>query len=378
MYVVKHPDGYRLVAPGPQQVNIAQMALRCLEQGNPEMAKRWLDWIVEEQKTAEGPVDRFAGAPVASLWPAIYRDNPQNKSISVAIAAVMAERLPPPEMLSMLQEERTRSPSPLQSLQIDRALIRAYDSAGRFEEALVLVERLRQYYTGEPELIAGRISTLWMLGRKPTEGDWLREQLRNSINPALWEYVALLAARVGDFKAADETLARLIEAKLISPSGLNGFAWNSIFLRKANQAALNAALKANDLLNNGNPSCLNTLAAVYAEMGRAREAHLTLRRCVAARGNRIADNDWYVLGRIAEDYGLDDIAADLYRKVKRSKRPWADDAYNLAQWRLKTVTSSIWWRWLVPVVPDANAPAPPAKTVKDNSSQPPTRSPEKK
>jgi tetratricopeptide (TPR) repeat protein/transglutaminase-like putative cysteine protease len=378
MYVVKQADGYRLVAPGPQQVNVGQMALRCLEHGNPEMAKRWLDWIVEEQKSGGGPVDRFEGAPVASLWPGIYRDNPQNKSISVAIAAVMAERLPPPVMLSMLQEERTRSPSPLQSLQIDRALVRAYDSAGRFEDALALVERLRQYYTGEPELIAGRITALWMLGRNPTEGDWLRVQLRNSTNPALWEYVALLAARVGDFKAADETLARLMEARLISPAGLNGFAWNSIFLRKANQAALDAALKANDLLKNDNPSCLNTLAAVYAEMGRAVEAHLTLRRCVAARGNRIADNDWYVLGRIAEDYGLDDVAADLYRKVKRPKRPWADDAYNLAQWRLKTVTSSIWWRWLAPLFPDINAPRPPAKAAKVSASPPPSRSPEKK
>ena len=152
----------------------------------------------------------------------------------------------------------------------------------------------------------------------------------------------VVVRRVGDFKTANETLAHLLELKLLSPAGLNGFAWNSIFLRQTDKAALNAALKANDLFKNNNCSCLNTLAAVYAEMGALWQAVPTLRRCVALRGNRIADNDWYVLGRIAEDYGLDDIAADLYRKVKRPKSPWADDAYNLAQWRLKTVTAPIW------------------------------------
>ena len=109
---------------------MGQMALRCLEHDNIEGAKRWLDWIVDEQKRTVGQVGRFTGHPVASLWPAIYHDNPQNKTISVAIAAVLAERRPPPVMLSILQEERTRSPSPLETLQIDRALMRAYRVGG--------------------------------------------------------------------------------------------------------------------------------------------------------------------------------------------------------------------------------------------------------
>jgi tetratricopeptide (TPR) repeat protein len=378
MYVMLQKDGYRLVAPGPQQVNLGAIALRYLERENPEAAKRWLYWIVDEQRSAVGQIDRFTGAPVASLWPGIYHDNPQYKSISVAIATVLAERQPPAVMLSVLQEERSRSPSPLQVLQIDRALVRAYESLGRFEEMLALVDRMRGYYPGEPELIAGRISALWRLGRNPTEGDWLRHQMANSASAALWEYVALLRARVGDFKTANETLTYLRELKVLSPAGLNGFAWNSIFLQNTDKAALDAALKANDLLKNNNCSCLNTLAAVYAELGRGAEALSTLRRCVALRGNRVADNDWYVLGRIAEGYNLDAVAADLYRKLKPPVRPWADDAYNLAQWRLKVVTSPFWARWFAPLAPDINAPRPPAEAAKGGPPAPFTRRPEKK
>ena len=100
-----------------------------------------------------------------------------------------------------------------------------------------MVDRLREFYTGEPELIAGRLTALWMLGRNSTEDDWLRGELRNSTNPALWEHVALLAARVAISRPPTRTLSRLMEVKLISAAGLNGFAWNSIFLRKTDTAA---------------------------------------------------------------------------------------------------------------------------------------------
>ena len=64
-----------------------------------------------------------------------------------------------------------------------------------------------------------------------------------------------------------------------------------------------------------NAACLRTLAAVYAELGKTSEALENLRRAVEIRGERIDEADWYVLGRIAEQYGLDEVAAGLYRKV---------------------------------------------------------------
>ena len=53
------------------------------------------------------------------------------------------------------------------------------------------------------------------------------------------------------------------------------------------------------------------------------------------RGERIDEADWYVLGRIAEHYGLNEVAAGLYRKVPA--RQAANDVYLLAQRRLKKV-----------------------------------------
>jgi hypothetical protein len=69
-------------------------------------------------------------------------------------------------------------------------------------------------------------------------------------------------------------------------------------------------------------------------MGKTSEALENLRRAVVIRGDRTEAADWYVLGRIAEHYGLDGVAAGLYRKVP-AKPGAADDVYELAQRRLK-------------------------------------------
>ena len=50
-----------------------------------------------------------------------------------------------------------------------------------------------------------------------------------------------------------------------------------------------------------------------------------LRRAAAVRGERIEDADWYVLGRIAEQYGVDEVAAGLYRKVPTKQVLAADE-----------------------------------------------------
>jgi hypothetical protein len=72
-------------------------------------------------------------------------------------------------------------------------------------------------------------------------------------------------------------------------------------------------------------------------MGKSSEALEDLRRAVEMRGERVDGADWYVLGRIAEQYGLDEVAAGLYRKVSAKKDAAPGDVFVLAQRRLKKV-----------------------------------------
>ena len=65
------------------------------------------------------------------------------------------------------------------------------------------------------------------------------------------------------------------------------------------------------------PAYLHTLASVLAEAGNATAAReIILRTLNAANREEPEPSDWYVLGRIAEEYGERAAALDAYRKVR--------------------------------------------------------------
>ena len=77
-----------------------------------------------------------------------------------------------------------------------------------------------------------------------------------------------------------------------------------------------------------------TLAAIYAELDRPLEGKEVLLQAIGARrGTEPEPHDWYVLGRIAETYGLSEVAAESYARVERPERPADDSVWALAQRR---------------------------------------------
>jgi tetratricopeptide (TPR) repeat protein len=126
-----------------------------------------------------------------------------------------------------------------------------------------------------------------------------------------------------------------VGTQLTTGKQLNNLAWAAAAAGKVNQQALDEALSAVKRTKQENAACLHTLATIYAELGKTSEALENLRRTVEIRGERPETADWYVLGRIAEQYGLDEVAAALYRKVPAKQPATADDVYVLAQRRLK-------------------------------------------
>jgi len=137
------------------------------------------------------------------------------------------------------------------------------------------------------------------------------------------------------------------QARIVPPSSqpaiINDVAWAAVLSGKVTQRALAQALAAVKLNKSENADCLRTLAAVDAELGKTPDALENLRQAVQLRGERMDGGDWYVLGRIAEQYGLNDVAAGLYRKVPPTRHAGTpalaanDGVYALAQRRLAKV-----------------------------------------
>ena len=63
---------------------------------------------------------------------------------------------------------------------------------------------------------------------------------------------------------------------------------------------------------------LHTLAALYAENGKSVEARQALLKAMDRHGSDDpGSSDWYVLGRIAENYGVRDAALAAYKRVEK-------------------------------------------------------------
>ncbi len=120
---------------------------------------------------------------------------------------------------------------------------------------------------------------------------------------------------------------------------LNNIAWYALFTGKVDQADIDTAIKSTQLAKD-DPSILHTLACLYAEEGKTKEAHdLLLRGMDDMNLDEPNDAYWFAFGRIAEQYGEREIALADYRKLEKPKQPLAipTSTWRLAQIRLKAM-----------------------------------------
>jgi len=115
---------------------------------------------------------------------------------------------------------------------------------------------------------------------------------------------------------ADAYVRRLVDNGVAQVPDWNQLAWDALFRGEPGERAVELAQTAVRRSEGRSHDVLHTLAALYAETGRLSEAHeLILRALDAARASAPEPSDWYVFGRLAEQYGEREAAIAAYRKV---------------------------------------------------------------
>ena len=148
-----------------------------------------------------------------------------------------------------------------------------------------------------------------------------------------------IEANRGDFAAAHAWGEKLLAIGKENAETLNSLAWNALFTGRVTDDDIATAVKATQM-EKDDPNILHTLACLYAEVGNTKDAYDVLLRAMD-EWNLDQPNDevWYVLGRIAEQYGERDIAIADYRKLEKPKEVLAipTSTWRLAQIRLKAM-----------------------------------------
>ncbi|HEX8706521.1 MAG TPA: DUF3857 domain-containing protein [Myxococcaceae bacterium] len=336
-FVVRSGNEYRLLGSGYHYAAVGQEAMRRTDAGDVEGARQWLDWA-RDTLPATMP-ETQGGANFLRLWKKGAEAGLDE--VRVAAASLMAFGKQAVRAIPYLSQAREKAKTDAERRGFDRDLMTAYLYMDRMPEVLETADRLLEVAPVDEAAFARATQALRKLN-KPEEIA-KRAEARLKLLPdddAALETLADVSTMRGDLAKAQEYRRRIVEAGKATAHTYNELAWNTLFLGKVDEAALEDALKANTLTSYGTSSYVHTLATIYAELGKGQEARQLLLKSLELKGeSTLAEYDWYVVGRIAEGYGLWEEAKAAYAKVK-SPEPGINTVDSLATTRLKALESA--------------------------------------
>ena len=327
-YVTKEGDKYLMRAfEGDESVGKA--ALRFVEKNQIEHARTWLNWGRETASAGDGD-DPLSRSAFAMLWPkakpTATADEARVAAAAFAVESATKKDARIQRQLDLLASLREQAESDAVKLAIDLALTRAWSTRREFAKVLPHAQRLYDAHPDSATAFRYLGDALASTGRHDEADAIARARLEKIPNDR--DALAVLAdnaASRGDYAGAVKYAQRLLDEHKPSPGDFNNAAWYGLFAGDI-EAALKHASQATSDAEKANAAAFHTLASIYAEADKpieARQALLTSMK-LGARDQPESD-DWYVLGRIAETYGVRDAAAAAYKRV--SKPNEKDDAH---------------------------------------------------
>ncbi|HLX08844.1 MAG TPA: DUF3857 domain-containing protein [Thermoanaerobaculia bacterium] len=342
-FVVREGGDYRIAGVSTMPAMLGMEALRRLGVGDLPGARQWLDWARELTKD---PAGELPAPPFAVLWArgvAAGAEPARCAAAALAVSASDAATVAP-----VLRACRAAETVADRQLALDLALAIAAGEQQQWDEAIELARRLAAARPGAalPFLLEG--GALQKLGRVGAIVELAQRRLERLPGDRQARLaLAQTARKQGDFDGAERVYRLLAESTGAAAEELNGLAWLLLVRGRADQEAVELARRATQRPDGKTHDVLHTLAALLAESDRPAEAYQAMVQALAAADEPEPGSvDWYVFGRIAEQYGLPEVARGLFARVER---PVPDDAGTT--WRLARARLAVL---------DGKAPAPAA------------------
>lgn len=287
------------------------------ERGRLEAARRYLDWALEEAAPTH-PKDPLSGSAFALVWQKGREADADRLRLAGAVAVALADAdAIDPYAVASLEPLRPLARTPDEQLAVAWALATANLRLSRPAAAVDDTARLLAAHPDSESALAlafqayagaGRFDDLAQLGQARLE--------RKPEDPWGLRYLAQAEAYRGHVEEALALLDRLLATGRTLSGDYNLSAWLRVLAGRVDATALDHAQRAVTSETKPGYAALHTLALVYAETDQLNEAYTTLKQAVdAAENGEVNRNDRLVQGRMAEGYGLTDLARELYGLV---------------------------------------------------------------
>ena len=335
MYVVRENGKYLVAAANDPFDSIGAAVLRFVEAGNLEAARVWLNWMREDARSGDGD-DPVAGFAFTSYWP---KEKPTATADELRLGAAMFMLRPAGAKQSepILLAAREKAESDAVRFAIDRTLNQIYIFGKQWAKVVPVAERLAAAHPDSNAAFTSLTTALSFTGAHARAEQLAKARLEKlpRDRDAL-RMLSTAAVEASDYVAAQKYAQRIIDEMVPVQNDYNHAAWLALFTGQQFETAIEHAQRATGDKDRSRADAapMHTLAALYAETGKSLEARTALLESMELRNRTEPDgDDWYVLGRIAENYGVRDAALAAYRKVEKDE-PLGTSTWTLASRRL--------------------------------------------
>jgi tetratricopeptide (TPR) repeat protein len=337
LFVVRRNDGYLIRAGRFSVGSVGDAVLKFVDAGELETARTWLNWLREDIQAGGGD-DPLAGAAFASLWP---KDNASTNADEIRIAAGSlmigkADERGAPILLAL----REKAPNDRAKSWIDVTLSGIYANRKDWKSVVPIAERLHAAYPDSDTAFRNHVFALSLSGRTAEAEELAKKRLaKKPKDDEALRALSSNAAKARDYAAAAKYAEQLVDELSPTQNDYNNAAWFELFAGNVTHAMENAR-RATAEESQTSAAALHTLATLYAETGKNIEARDALLRTLdKSRREQPDSSDWYVLGRIAENYGVRDAALAAYKRVS-NKETDGGSVWELAQRRLTAMAKN--------------------------------------
>ncbi len=341
LFILREDGQYRLLSDNRDWQPVARLVLELAAAGKLENARRWLDWARDEVDDREDR-DPYARPAFARLWTAGQQGD--LAAIQTAATVLMIEsddKKPGPSLRAAIEEGlsgiaalRPEATGDV-AVALDLAAWNGLATLERWSDLIPLLERLADEQPGSERALSALFVADTESGHPENIAPRLEARLAKTPNdPFATRMLADLADAEGDIPRSLSLTRGLIDRGKSEALDWNRLAWNQLFTPPVPEQTLADASRASEMAEHTDRAILHTLAAVYADLERPTEAYRVLLQSIEAGNKKPAPADWYVLGRMAESYGLPDQARAYYARVEKPERFVEVSSFTLARRRL--------------------------------------------
>jgi tetratricopeptide (TPR) repeat protein len=286
-----------------------------------------------------GGEDSLAGTPFPRFW--TRGSDPGAQAVRFAAASLMARTNRYAQAIEILEPGLRNASNDDERVRFQLALHAAYMRAERYADATKiarkLLERFPESDSAENMLFGGLVHlkkldeiqqiTQKRLATRPNE----RARLRSA---------AMVAMLRSDYAKVEEFEQKVVAQGEATSIDLNQLAWAELCSGHVTPKTIETAQDAVKMDKALNFATLHTLASIYAETGKTAEARQVILHAMEVAGiQKVDGSSWYVLGKIAEEYGRPDAAIAAYGRVEKpeSEIESGGSTWALTQQRLATL-----------------------------------------